>query len=59
MKEPTQCYDQKPPQKKSLRGCLRQYANPALIATEAKAWLETVTDIDHLALKELELNGDK
>jgi len=27
-----------PPDKKSLRGCLRRYANPGLIAQEPGAW---------------------
>ena len=44
---PVQQHDQKPSQKKSLRGCLRQYAKPELIATEADAWLEAVADISH------------
>ena len=30
--------------KKSLRGCLHQYANPALIAKESEAWQETVSE---------------
>jgi len=29
--------------KKSLRGCLHQYANPALIAHENEAWQEAVS----------------
>ena len=28
------------PHKKSLRGCLHQYAKPELIATESEAWRE-------------------
>ena len=31
-------------QKKSLRGCLRQYANPALIAREHEAWQDAVSE---------------
>jgi thiamine pyrophosphate-dependent acetolactate synthase large subunit-like protein len=30
--------------KKSLRGCLHQYANPALIAHEHEAWQEVVSE---------------
>jgi len=30
--------------KKSLRGCLRQYANPALIAQEQEAWQDAVRE---------------
>jgi len=30
--------------KRSLRGCLRSYARPELIATESAAWLEAVED---------------
>ncbi len=29
---------------KSLRGCLNQYANPALIEREHKAWRDSVSD---------------
>lgn len=32
--------------KKSLRGCLRNYANPSLIPQEGKAW-ETVMEEKH------------
>jgi hypothetical protein len=31
-------------QKKSLRGCLQQYANPALIAQEQEAWQAAMLD---------------
>ncbi len=30
--------------KKSLRGCLHQYANPSLISRESEAWQESVRD---------------
>lgn len=34
--------------KKSLRGCLHQYANPALIAREQEAWQDAVREkYDH------------
>ncbi len=34
--------------KKSLRGCLHQYANPALIDREHKAWQDAVREkFDH------------
>ena len=33
-----------PRRKKSLRGCLQQYANPALIAQESEAWQEAVME---------------
>lgn len=32
------------PSKKSLRGCLRQYANPAFIDREQEAWHEAVKE---------------
>lgn len=31
-----------PPHKKSLRGALKQYANPALMDKEQSAWLDSV-----------------
>jgi hypothetical protein len=36
--------EETPPQKKSLRGCLQRYANPALIQQEQDAWQEAVRE---------------
>lgn len=37
-----------PTTKKSLRGSLKQYANPALMGQEQAAWLDSVREEDEL-----------
>ena len=41
---PVQQQDPQSFPKKDLRGCLRQYAKPELMATEQAAWLEAVRE---------------
>ena len=44
---PVSSRDEPQRHKKSLQGCLRQYANPELMAREAIAWGAAVNDNDH------------